>query len=56
MSPWRNQLTQLVKMQLNRFASALNDAHEPVLLEVLHASDFLTQVLNASLQPDKLAA
>lgn len=34
----------------------LNEADEPVLLEVLHASDFLTQVLKASLQPDKVAA
>jgi len=34
----------------------LNDADEPVLLEVLHASEFLTQVLKASLQPDKLPA
>jgi uncharacterized protein YuzE len=34
----------------------LNEADEPILLEVLHASDFLTQVLKASLQPDKLAA
>ena len=34
----------------------LNEADEPVLLEVLHASDFLTQVLKASLQPETLAA
>jgi uncharacterized protein YuzE len=34
----------------------LNEADEPVLLEVLHASDFLTQVLKASLQAGKLVA
>ena len=34
----------------------LNEADEPVLLEVLHASDFLTQVLKASLQPETLVA
>jgi uncharacterized protein YuzE len=34
----------------------LNEADEPVLLEVMHASDFLTQVLKASLQPEKAAA
>jgi len=34
----------------------LNEADEPILLEILHASDFLTQVLKASLQPDRLAA
>jgi uncharacterized protein YuzE len=33
-----------------------NEADEPVLLEVLHASDFLTQVLKASLQPEKTTA
>jgi uncharacterized protein YuzE len=34
----------------------LNEADELVLLEVLHASDFLTQVLKASLQPEKTTA
>ena len=34
----------------------LNEADEPVLLEVLHASDFLVQVLKASLQPGRVAA
>lgn len=31
----------------------LNEVDEPVFLEVLHASDFLAQVLKASLQPEK---
>jgi uncharacterized protein YuzE len=34
----------------------LNEVDEPVLLEVLHASDFLAQVLKASLQPGRVAA
>jgi uncharacterized protein YuzE len=34
----------------------LNEADEPVLLEVLHASDFLARVLKASLQPEKATA
>jgi uncharacterized protein YuzE len=34
----------------------LNEADELVLLEVLHASDFLTQVLKAALQPEKATA
>jgi uncharacterized protein YuzE len=34
----------------------LNEADEPVLLEVLHASDFLAQVLKAALQPEKATA
>jgi uncharacterized protein YuzE len=34
----------------------LNETDEPVLLEVLHASDFLARVLKASLQPEKTTA
>jgi uncharacterized protein YuzE len=34
----------------------LNETDEPVLLEVLHASDFLARVLKASLQPEKATA
>ena len=34
----------------------LNEADEPVLLEVMHASDFLAEVLKASLQPQKAVA
>ena len=33
-----------------------SETDEPVLLEILHASDFLTQVLEVSLQPEKATA
>ena len=34
----------------------MSETDEPVLLEILHASDFLTQVLKISLQPEKATA
>jgi uncharacterized protein YuzE len=34
----------------------LDEADEPILLEIMYASDFLAQVLKASLQPEKAAA
>ena len=34
----------------------LNEADQPVLLEILHASDFLADVLKTSLQPEQAAA
>ena len=34
----------------------LNETDQPVLLEILHASDFLADVLKTSLQPEQAAA
>ena len=34
----------------------LSEADEPVLLEILHASDFLTQALKVSLQAENATA
>jgi uncharacterized protein YuzE len=34
----------------------LNETDEPVLLEVMHASDFLARLVKASLQPETVAA
>jgi uncharacterized protein YuzE len=34
----------------------LSEEDEPVLLEILHASDFLAQILKESLQPAKATA
>jgi uncharacterized protein YuzE len=38
--------------QVESLIMHFSEKDEPVLLEILHASDFLTQVLKSSLQPE----
>ena len=41
--------------QIESLILHLSETDEPILLEILHASDFLTQVLKTSLRPEKAA-
>jgi uncharacterized protein YuzE len=42
--------------QVDSIILHLSEEDEPILLEILHASDFLAQVLKESLQPAKAIA